>query len=167
VTHVRITVDISCVTWVRVLQLHSLVHYKELVECQPKTERESLPVLISGYVVLPLVHSYTLRPLRDTLNSGFTEYARQGFSFDTFKNVYAIARWSQRILGHHSSIIVVLRRNEKKIRITRCRGVGIRFPVGTRDLSLLHNVQAGSRAHPASCTMGAGSCFPGGKAAWV
>jgi hypothetical protein len=38
-------------------------------------------------------------------------------------------------------------------------------PAGARDFSVLHSVQTGSGDHPASCPIGAGSCFPGGKAA--
>jgi hypothetical protein len=34
-----------------------------------------------------------------------------------------------------------------------------------QDFSLLHSVQTGSGAHTASCTMGTGGSFPGGKAA--
>jgi hypothetical protein len=45
------------------------------------------------------------------------------------------------------------------------RAGGIRFPVGTRYFSLLHNVQAGSGLHPASYPMGTASFFPGRKAA--
>jgi hypothetical protein len=39
------------------------------------------------------------------------------------------------------------------------RGVGVRVPL------LLHVIETGSGAHPASCPMGIGGCFPGGKAA--
>jgi hypothetical protein len=42
------------------------------------------------------------------------------------------------------------------------RGVGVR--VGS-EFSLLHVVQTGSGAHPASYPMGTGGSFPGGKAA--
>jgi hypothetical protein len=42
--------------------------------------------------------------------------------------------------------------------------VGVRFPAGTRDSSLLHNVHTDPGAHPASYPMGTGGCFPGGKA---
>jgi hypothetical protein len=45
------------------------------------------------------------------------------------------------------------------------RGIGVRFPASARDFSLLHSVQTGSGAHPASYTMGTRGCFPGGKAA--
>jgi hypothetical protein len=48
-------------------------------------------------------------------------------------------------------------------RAGRPRGVGVRFPTGARQMSLLHNVQAGSGAHPTSYTTGTGSCFPGVK----
>jgi hypothetical protein len=34
------------------------------------------------------------------------------------------------------------------------RGIGVRFPAGERDLFLLHSVQTGSDAHPASSAMG-------------
>jgi hypothetical protein len=34
-----------------------------------------------------------------------------------------------------------------------------------KDFSPLHVVQTGSQAHPASCPVGAGDSFPGGKAA--
>jgi hypothetical protein len=44
------------------------------------------------------------------------------------------------------------------------RGVGVRVLVGS-GFSLLHIVQTGSGAHPASYPMGARSYFPGGKAA--
>jgi hypothetical protein len=37
-------------------------------------------------------------------------------------------------------------------------------PVGADDFSSILCVQTGSGAHPASCTMGTGGRFPGGKA---
>jgi hypothetical protein len=40
---------------------------------------------------------------------------------------------------------------------------GFRFPLGTRDFSLLHGVHTSSGAHPASYTMGIGSSFSGVK----
>jgi hypothetical protein len=40
----------------------------------------------------------------------------------------------------------------------------VRFPE-VQDFSLLHSVQTGSGAHPASYQMGTGGSFPGGKAA--
>jgi hypothetical protein len=40
----------------------------------------------------------------------------------------------------------------------------VRFSA-VEDFSLLHSVQNGIRAHPASYPMGIGSSFPGGKAA--
>jgi hypothetical protein len=43
------------------------------------------------------------------------------------------------------------------------RGVGVRVPVGS-EFSLIHIVQTGSGAHPASYPMGTGGSFPGGKA---
>jgi hypothetical protein len=45
------------------------------------------------------------------------------------------------------------------------RGSGIRFPKGAGDFSLLHRVQTGSGAHPASYPLGKTGSFPGGKAA--
>jgi hypothetical protein len=44
------------------------------------------------------------------------------------------------------------------------REFGIRVPVGS-DFSLLHVVQTGSGAHPASYPMGSRGSFPVGKAA--
>jgi hypothetical protein len=41
---------------------------------------------------------------------------------------------------------------------------GIQFPAGVR-FSLLHSVQSGSGAHPASYPLGTGGSFPGGKTA--
>jgi hypothetical protein len=41
----------------------------------------------------------------------------------------------------------------------------VSIPGWTRDFSLLHNVHIGSEAHPASYSMDAGGCFPGGKVA--
>jgi hypothetical protein len=43
------------------------------------------------------------------------------------------------------------------------RGVGVRFPAEARDFCLLHNVQTGSGAHPASYAMDTGDSFLGGK----
>jgi len=43
--------------------------------------------------------------------------------------------------------------------------IGVRFPVGAGNFSLLHRVQTGSEANPASYPMGTGGSFPGGKAA--
>jgi hypothetical protein len=39
-------------------------------------------------------------------------------------------------------------------------GVGDRIPAGKRDVSLLHRVQIGSKAHPSSYEMGSGCRFP-------
>jgi hypothetical protein len=41
---------------------------------------------------------------------------------------------------------------------------GVRSPVGAEDFSSSLCVQTGSGAHPASCPMGTGGPFPGGKA---
>ena len=35
----------------------------------------------------------------------------------------------------------------------------VQIPAGARDVFLLHNVQNGSRVHPASYSIGAGGCF--------
>jgi hypothetical protein len=40
---------------------------------------------------------------------------------------------------------------------------GIRFPGGTSDFSVFHNVQTGSGAHPISFPKGIGDSFPGVK----
>jgi hypothetical protein len=45
------------------------------------------------------------------------------------------------------------------------RAIGVRSPAGTMDFSSILCVQIGSGAHPASCTMGTGGLFPGGKSA--
>jgi hypothetical protein len=44
------------------------------------------------------------------------------------------------------------------------RAIEVRFPAGANDFSSNLYVQTGSEAHPASCTMGTGGPFPGGKA---
>jgi hypothetical protein len=44
------------------------------------------------------------------------------------------------------------------------RAIGVQSPAGAKDFSSSLCVQTGSEAHPASCTMGTGSPFPGGKA---
>jgi hypothetical protein len=44
------------------------------------------------------------------------------------------------------------------------RAKGFRSPAGAKDFSSILCVQTGSEAHPASCTMGNGGSFPGGKA---
>jgi hypothetical protein len=43
------------------------------------------------------------------------------------------------------------------------RAIGVRSSVGAKDFSSILCVQTGSEAHPASCTMGTGGPFPGGK----
>jgi hypothetical protein len=45
------------------------------------------------------------------------------------------------------------------------RAIGVRSPVGVKDFSSIVFVQTGSGVHPASCTMGTGGPFPGGKSA--
>jgi hypothetical protein len=45
------------------------------------------------------------------------------------------------------------------------QGVEVRFPVGERDFSLLHDFQIVSGGHPASYTTDTGAGFPGSKAA--
>jgi hypothetical protein len=44
------------------------------------------------------------------------------------------------------------------------RTAGVRSPTGAEDFSSNLCVQTGSGAHPASCTVGNGGSFPGGKA---
>jgi hypothetical protein len=44
------------------------------------------------------------------------------------------------------------------------RAIGVRSPAGAKDFSSTLGVQTGSETHPASCTMGTGGSFPGGKA---
>jgi hypothetical protein len=44
------------------------------------------------------------------------------------------------------------------------RAIGVRSPAGVKDFSSNLCVQTGSGAHPATCTMGTGGPFPGGKA---
>jgi hypothetical protein len=44
------------------------------------------------------------------------------------------------------------------------RATGVRSSAGAKDFSSNLCVQTGSGAHPASCTMGTGGRFPGGKA---
>jgi hypothetical protein len=44
------------------------------------------------------------------------------------------------------------------------RAIEVRSPAGAKDFSSILCVQTGSEAHPASCTMGTGVPFPGGKA---
>jgi hypothetical protein len=45
------------------------------------------------------------------------------------------------------------------------RAIGVRSPAGAKDFSSNLCVQTGSEAYPASCTMGTGGPFPGGKSA--
>jgi hypothetical protein len=42
--------------------------------------------------------------------------------------------------------------------------IGVRSPAWEKDISSNLYVQTGSGSHPASCTMGTGGPFPGGKA---
>jgi hypothetical protein len=44
------------------------------------------------------------------------------------------------------------------------RAIEVRYPEGAKNFSYDLCVQTGSEAHPASCTMGTGGPFPGGKA---
>jgi hypothetical protein len=44
------------------------------------------------------------------------------------------------------------------------RVIGVRSPAGAKEFSSSLFVQTGSWAHPASCTMGTGGPFSGGKA---
>jgi hypothetical protein len=44
------------------------------------------------------------------------------------------------------------------------RAIEVRSPAEAKDFSSILCVQIGSGAHPASCTMGTGGPFPGGKA---
>jgi hypothetical protein len=45
------------------------------------------------------------------------------------------------------------------------QAIGVRSPAGAKDFSSILRVQTGSGAHPASCPMGTGGPFPGGKSA--
>jgi hypothetical protein len=44
------------------------------------------------------------------------------------------------------------------------RAIDVRSPTGAQDFSSSPCVQTGSGTHPASCSMGTGGPFPGGKA---
>jgi hypothetical protein len=44
------------------------------------------------------------------------------------------------------------------------RAIEVQSPPGAKDFSAILCVQTGSVAHPASCTMGTGGPFSGGKA---
>jgi hypothetical protein len=44
------------------------------------------------------------------------------------------------------------------------RAIEVRSPTEAEDFSSSPCIQTGSRAHPASCTMGTGGPFPGSKA---
>jgi hypothetical protein len=44
------------------------------------------------------------------------------------------------------------------------RAIRVRSPVGAKDFSSSLFVQTGSGAHPASCTVGTGGPFSGGRA---
>jgi hypothetical protein len=44
------------------------------------------------------------------------------------------------------------------------RAIDVRSPAGAKDFSSILCVQTGSEAHPASCPVGTGGPFPGGKA---
>jgi hypothetical protein len=44
------------------------------------------------------------------------------------------------------------------------RAIGVRSPAGAKEFPSSLCVHTGSGAHPASCTMGTGGPFPGGKA---
>jgi hypothetical protein len=44
------------------------------------------------------------------------------------------------------------------------RAIGVRSPAGAKNFFSILCVQTGSEAHPASCTMGTGGPFTGGKA---
>jgi hypothetical protein len=45
------------------------------------------------------------------------------------------------------------------------RAIGVRSLEGAKDFSSSLCIQTGSGAHPASCTMGTGGPYPGGKSA--
>jgi hypothetical protein len=45
--------------------------------------------------------------------------------------------------------------------------IGVRSPAGAKDFSSGLSVQTGSGAQPASCPVGTGGPFPGGKSAAV
>jgi hypothetical protein len=45
------------------------------------------------------------------------------------------------------------------------RAIGVRSPAEAKDFYSILCVQTGSGAHSASCTMGTGGPFPGGKSA--
>jgi hypothetical protein len=44
------------------------------------------------------------------------------------------------------------------------RAIEVRSPAGAKDFSSNLCIQTGAGAHPASCPMGTGGPFPGGKA---
>jgi hypothetical protein len=60
-----------------------------------------------------------------------------------------------RAMGRGSSVIQCLATD---------RTAGVRSPTGAEDFPSNLCVQTGCEAHPASCTVGTGGSFPGGKA---
>jgi hypothetical protein len=62
-------------------------------------------------------------------------------------------------------VLAIYKSRDSSVGIATGWTTGVRFPAGARDFSLLHRVQTGSGAHPASYTIGTGGSFPGDKAA--
>jgi hypothetical protein len=59
--------------------------------------------------------------------------------------------------------VITLARIQGEFYFSNTASYGVQFPAGVGYISLLHNVQTGSGAHPASYAMGMGSLSPGVK----
>jgi hypothetical protein len=69
---------------------------------------------------------------------------------------YYVCRWRVSESGSSGSIVSGYGLDD--------RVIGVRSPAEAKNFSSSLCVQTGSGAHPASCTMGTGGPFPGGKA---
>jgi hypothetical protein len=70
--------------------------------------------------------------------------------------VFCIALWRNVSRGSSDSVVSGYGLDD--------RAIEVRSPAGTEYFSSSLSIQTGSEAHPASCTMGTGGPFPGGKA---
>jgi hypothetical protein len=93
---------------------------------------------------------HVLRLNNDTVGSWYIEYRFRTFYLNFYMSVHKMSRVSS------GSIVSDYGLDD--------RAIALRSPAGAKDFSSSLCAQTGSGAHPASCTMGTGGPFFGGKA---
>jgi hypothetical protein len=102
--------------------------------------------------------------LRSLIAQPLTDFAAQKLMALSPSQVITRLLWNQNIY----QVYITARRGSSVSIVSGYglddRAIEVRSPAGAKDFSCNLCVLTGSGAHPASCTMGTGGPFPGGKA---